>query len=79
APLVPPTSSTYPGTVGRNSNNWNIGLVYGWDRWRAGVQYAYADAEAIDSTGRNRGKDRYNGVGIGGAYSLGPGISLTAG
>lgn len=79
APLVPPTSATYPGTVGKNSNNWNIGLVYAWDRWRAGIQYAYADAEAVDSTGRNRGKDRYNGVGVGGAYTLGPGISLTAG
>ncbi len=79
APLTPPNSATYSGVVGKNSNNWNIGLVYAWDRWRAGIQYAYADAEAVDSAGRNRGKDRYQGVGLGGAYALGPGISVTAG
>ncbi len=79
APLTPPASATYPGVVGKNSNNWNIGLAYAWDRWRVGIQYAYADAEAVDSTGRIRGKDRYDGVGLGGAYALGPGISLTAG
>ncbi len=79
APLTPPNTSTYPGAVGTDSNNWNIGLAYGRDRWRVGVQYAYADARAVDLAGNNRGKDRYNGVGLGGAYTLGPGISVTAG
>lgn len=79
APVAAPGSATYPGVVGKNSNNWNIGLAYAWDRWRVGVQYAYADAQAVDSAGHVRGRDRYDGIGLGGAYRLGPGISLTAG
>lgn len=79
AALIPPATATYPGVVGKDSNNWNIGLAYVRDRWRAGIQYAYADAAAVDSAGRNRGRDRYQGIGLGGAYRLGPGISLTAG
>jgi len=79
APLTPPTASTYPGVAGTDSNNWNVGMAYGWDRWRVGIQYAYADARAVDRTGAARGRDRYNGAGLGGAYALGPGISVTAG
>jgi outer membrane protein OmpU len=66
-------------TAGKDANHWNIGLVYAWDRWRVGVNYMYSDIKAVNFTGAGLGKDKYQGVELGGAYTLGPGITLSAG
>ncbi|MFX6303990.1 hypothetical protein ABTF83_19970, partial [Acinetobacter baumannii] len=57
----------------------NLGLVYAWDRWRVGVNYVNSEIKAVNFSGANLGKDKYQGVELGGGYTLGPGITVSAG
>lgn len=57
----------------RNANDWNIGLTYRSGAWMGGVQYANKKTTFL-----NR-EDQFDGVSVGGSYTLGPGIQLIAG
>lgn len=59
--------------------DWNIGLVRVDGRWRYGIGYAATTVAGLDTAGATLGHDRYRAMELGGAYELGPGISLTAG
>ncbi len=65
--------------AGKDAQNWNVGLVYAWDRWRVGVNYVNSEIKAVNFAGTGLGKDKYQGVELGGGYTMGPGITLTAG
>jgi predicted porin len=65
------------GSSGSNTNRvaYHIGATYETGPWLVGVEYAHAEVEE----GAGLGKDETDGVQIGGAYTLGPGVVLTGG
>ncbi len=74
--VAAPTPSS---AAGRNARNLAVGLTYDFDRWRVGVNYVRTSVQGVDYLERKLGRDGYRGIEIGGAYTLGPGIMLTAG
>lgn len=74
------TSAPTPASAaGRDARNLAVGLAYDFDRWRVGINYVQTSVQGVDYLERKLGRDGYRGVEIGGAYTLGPGVILTAG
>lgn len=65
------------GTAGDNTDlvDAYFGIEYRQGPWSAGVQYGFSEAGA----GSGLGDDKLEGVEVGGTFSLGPGITLSAG
>ncbi|MFC3227551.1 porin [Marinibaculum pumilum] len=57
-------------TADLNVTDWNASLTYATGPWSGGVQYASKEARLLART------DSFDGVSVGAAYQLGPGISL---
>jgi outer membrane protein OmpU len=73
APAVP--SGFGVARRGRDSEDWNVGLMYATGPWKVGVTYAGREVTDVTLVG----EDEWQAVEISGTYALGPGIDLAAG
>ncbi len=63
------------GVNNRDSDDFTVGVRYASGPWGVGVQYTYAEQDNT-VTG---GEDDFDGIEVGGSYTLGPGVLLSAG
>lgn len=65
------------GTSGANTDreDYHIAATYETGPWLVGIEYAHAEVEE----GAGLGEDETDGLQIGGAYTVGPGVVLTGG
>jgi predicted porin len=62
------------GVDGINRDDFTIGVRYATGPWGVGVQYTYAEEDVAGA-----GDDEFDGVEVGGSYTLGPGVLLSGG
>lgn len=70
------------GTADDNVTGWNLGLTYEKGPWGVGLSYAELDfddaAVPFEVTGATGAGGTFTAYGVGGAYTLAPGLSLGA-
>ena len=57
-----------------DQDHYNVGARYASGPWGVGIQYAYSEVD-----GALGGDDEYEGVEVGGSYTLGPGVIMSGG
>lgn len=62
------------GLAEPDREDWNVGLSYGAGSWDVGVQYTRSEQDPALA-----GEEALGALGIGGSYSLGPGVLLSGG